>query len=165
MNTRKKSLKILAFILSVALMGIGAAPAKAECSSACCCKAPSKIHFQDISSFHQVTRHLQEYERMHEGSHQVQRFFLLVESDTERKNCEQRAAEKSCGMEPLAGLEVLHCSLHTNPHVGYKFYSSSTVNAGMIKNDALFSGPANPAGLMVRAGPQPLYLQNLSLLI
>ncbi|MBW1944397.1 MAG: hypothetical protein JRJ51_16380 [Deltaproteobacteria bacterium] len=165
MNIRKKSLKILALTLSVALLGIGAAPATADCSNDCCCIAPSKIQFQDITPISQMTRHMQEYERMHEGSHQVHTFFLLVQSDTKRNGCEQRTTESSCGVEPLPGLEVLHCSLQTNPRAEHIFYAYCTVNAGMIETDSLFFGPAANDGLMVRAGPQPLYLQNLSLLI
>ncbi len=164
MNIRKKSLKILALTLSVALMGIGAVPATADCASACCCIAPSEIHFQDISSIHQVTRHMQEYERM-EGAQQVHTFFLLVESDTKRNGCEQRTTESSCGVEPLPGLEVLHCSLQTNPQAEQLFYAYRTVNAGMVETDSLFFRPAANGRLMVRAGPQPLYLKNLSLLI
>lgn len=165
MNPRKKSLKILALLLSAALMGIGAAPAAADCDTECCCKAPSRMHLQDISSIHHVTRHMQEYQRMHDGTGQVHAFFLLVQSEAGNKGCERKTAETSCNMEPLAKVDVLHCTLHTNPHAEYHLYSLSFVNTGMIGNDSLSYRSATYAGLTVRAGPQPLYLQNLTLLI
>ena len=164
MNIRKKSLKILALTLSVALLGIGAAPGTADCSKDCCCKAPSKIQFQDISSIHHVSRHLQDYERM-EGADQVHAFFLLAKSDTKRAGCQEKSTQNTCGMEPLYSNDAFKGVIQTAPRAAQILYAHCTVNAGMIETDSPFSGPADNDGLMVRAGPQPLYLKNLSLLI
>lgn len=165
MNTRKKSLKILALTLSLALMGIGAVPATADCSSDCCCKAPSKIQFQDITSIPQVTRQMQEYDKMHGGSHQVHTYFLLVESETTRPGCQEKTAQNTCGMEPLYSHDAFKGVIQSAPQAEHIYCAYRTINAGIIERDPLFSGPATSDGLMVRAGPQPLYLQNLSLLI
>jgi hypothetical protein len=165
MNTRKKSLKILALILSVALMGIGAAPAKADCSKDCCCKVPSKIQLQDISSIHQVTRHMQEYAKMHDGSHQVHTFYLLVQSDTGRSGCQEGATRNACEVAPFYSHDALAGVIKTAPRAENIVYAHTAVNAGIVESGSPFSGLAAGNGRMVRAGPQPLYLQNLSLLI
>jgi hypothetical protein len=169
MNTRlhfrKKSLKLFALTLSLALAGIGAVPATADCSADCCCKAPSRIGWQDISSIYQVTRLMQEYQRTHDGSHQVHANFLLAQTGTKKKACEQKTDEKSCGMEPLANVSVWHCTLRSSPQAGQNIYSFSSANAEIIECDSLIFGSAADGGHIVRAGPQPLYLQNLALLI
>ena len=102
---------------------------------------------------------------MHEGSHQVHTFFLLVESDTRRAGCQEKTAQNACGMEPLYSHDAFNGVIQTAPRAAQIFYAYWTVDAGMIETDSLFFGPAANDESLVRAGPQPLYLKNLSLLI
>ena len=166
MNLRKKTIRMLAVALSLSLVSIGAIPAKADCSSACCCEAPSGIHFQDITSISQMTRHMQEYSRMHEGSHEVHKFFLLVPTDSGGTSCHERTAPASCGMEPLYSHDALKGIIQAVPRAAeVVFYTSSIAVTERTANNPLPFGPASSRILTARARPYPLYLHNLSLLI
>lgn len=99
------------------------------------------------------------------GAHQVHTFFLLVESDPGKAACQEKATQNTCGMEPLYSQDAYKGVIQTAPRTEQIFYAHSIANTGMIETESPFLGPADNDGLMVRAGPQPLYLKNLSLLI
>lgn len=166
MKIRKKTIRVIALVLALSLVGVSAVPARTVCASTCCCKTPLQIPLLDPTSISRITHHIDEHERMHEGSYRVSRYFLLGNTSPGATNCQGTTERETCGMEPLATFQVLQGVIHSAPRtVHVSLPDAGPVVVPMIGKDQLLFGPAADSGMTNRAGPRPLYLQNLSLLI
>jgi len=166
MSLRKKTIQIIALTLALSLVGVSAVPAKTACARACCCKTPSQIPVLDPTSLSRITHHLKEHERMQEGSYRVSGYFFLKNSSPEAQDCRVKTGPAACGMEPLDRLQVLYGAIHSVPRASHgPVHATGTAAVAVAGKDLFPFRPAAETAMITRAGPSPLYLQNLSLLI
>ena len=103
---------------------------------------------------------------MQEGSYRVSGYFFLKNPSPGAQNCRERSKAAACGMEPSDTSQVFYGAVHSVPRATQGLlHAFGAAEIAIVEKDIFPFGLAAGTALTARAGPPPLYLQNLSLLI
>jgi len=160
MRIRNLIFRVIAGVLILPLLGVGAVPAKTICAGDCACCVDGKLEESGISTVsHRVTGLQGILEGVHQSHGNV--------SKAHQKGLSSREGimSGSCNMERPRSLEVVRHSGPTVPRPERSLsgaMASASVEASL--GDRLIPGQAVRYLRTAHVGPIPLYLQNLSLL-
>ena len=166
MGIRKPIFRMISGALVLLLVMVGAVPAKTACAGACACCKETEKQFQDSDMDLTLHHQSQEHGVFSAVSYTGHKYLPFTGSFFSEPDCYEKIVNASCHMKPSRAPEALQGSVPTVLRADRSLPGALVfVNCGISTNELSFFGYTARPLVVSRAGPTPLYLQNLTFLI
>jgi len=162
---QKLIFRLIAGALVLLLVMIDAFPAKTACAGACACCKETKKQLQDSDMDLTLHHRSQGHGVFLAVSHTGHKYLPFSGSFYPDTGPYEGIVNSSCDMKPSRVPEVLLSSAPTVPRADRSLLGDFVfASSGISTNELSFFGFTSRHLVASRAGPTPLYLQNLTLL-